>query len=215
MPVRVGVIVEGQGEYGGIRTVLERIWYEMLGGDFIDVLRPWRWPQGTLLKEAGLKKAVEAVRSLLDLRPPDDLHKLLLILIDSEETPPCTLAPRLLQWAREACSHADIACVLPHPMFETWFAAAAASLAGVNGLPADLAVPADAEGERRGKGWLKKHLPKYSETVDQPRFAARMDLALCRQNSSSFDKLCRELQRRLPPPPATPPPDQGPAPAGA
>src|SRR5258708_32011122 len=99
MALRVGVIVEGQGEDGGIRAVLERIWYEMLGGDFIDVLRPWRQPQGTLLTEAGLKTAVDAVKSLLDLRPPDDLRKLVLILIDSEGRLPCQLAPQLLRWA--------------------------------------------------------------------------------------------------------------------
>ncbi len=200
MPLRVGAIVEGQGEYGGIRTILERTWYEMLHGDFIDVLRPWRQPQGTLLTEEGLKTAVDAVKIQLDQQPPDGLHRLVLILIDSEGTPPCALAPQLLQWAREARADADVACVLPHPMFETWFAAAASSLAGVNGLPADLTGPADPEGEGRGKGWLKNQLRrKYSETVDQPRFAARMGLDLCRKNSPSFDKLCRELEKRLPP----------------
>jgi len=83
-------------------------------------------------------------------------------------------------------------------MFEVWFAAAASSLAGVNGLPAELETPNDPEGNGVGKGWLKKLLfRKYSETIDQPRFAAKIDLNLCRQNSPSFDKLCRELKQRL------------------
>jgi hypothetical protein len=193
----VGVIVEGQGEYEGIRTLLQRIWYEMPGADYIDVLRPWRWPQGTLLTEAGLKQAVDAVKIKLDLYPPDGLHKLVLILIDSEGKLPCMLAPQLLRWAREARSDADIACDLPHPMFETWFVTAVASLAGVNGLPAEMPVPADAEAEGRGKKWLENLLPrKYKESIDQARFAGRMDLALCRQRSRSFDKLCRELEQR-------------------
>ena len=40
---------------------------------------------------------------------------------------------------------------------------------------------------------------KYSETVDQARFASKIDLAICRENSASFDKLCRELTRRWTP----------------
>jgi hypothetical protein len=201
MPLQVGVIVEGQGEYAAVRKVLERVWYELLNGDYIDVLRPFRQPQATLLKEAGLKAAVDAVKIKLGPESADGPRKLVLILIDAEEQCPRDLAPQLLQWAREARSDADIACVLPCPMFETWFVAAVSSLAGVNDFPADLATPADPEGNSLGKGWVKKHLPrKYSETVDQPRLAAAMDLTVCRQNAPSFDKLCRELQSRLPPP---------------
>src|SRR5437588_781456 len=178
MPLRIVVIVEGHGEDAAIRPLLERIWYELLTGDRLEVVEPLRQRQGTLLKEAGLKTAVDAAKVKLDLRRPDEFSKLVLVLLDSEGQCPKVLAPQLLKWATEARSDADIACVLPHPMFETWFAAAAASLAGVNGLPADLVIPADAEGEGKGKGWLKSLLPhKYKETVDQPRFAAHMDLA--------------------------------------
>ena len=200
MPLQVGVIVEGQGEYEAIRKLLERIWHELLNGDYIEVLRPFRRPQGTLLKEAGLKTAVNAVKIKLGPESAEGPRKLVLILIDAETACPKELAPRLLKWAQEARADADIACILPSPMFETWFAAAASSLAGVNGLPADLTTPEDPEEKGLGKGWIKKLLlRKYSETVDQPRFAARIDLAACRRNSPSFDKLCRELARRLPP----------------
>ena len=199
MPLRVGLIVEGQGEYAAVRTLLERIWYEHLGGDFIEVLRPFRQPQGKLLQEEWLKKTVDAVKIKLGPDLPGGRRPLVLILIDAEKLCPKEYAPRLLGWAREARSDADVACVLPNPMFETWFAASAASLAGVNGLPGDLSVPADPEGNRLGKPWIKSHLTgKYSETVDQPRFAAKIDLTACRQNSASFDKLCRELAARLP-----------------
>jgi hypothetical protein len=37
----------------------------------------------------------------------------------------------------------------------------------------------------------------YAETVDQPRLTAAMDLQMCRERSKSFDKLCRELEKRL------------------
>lgn len=41
MPLRVVAIVEGHGEDGAIRTLLQRIWFELLGGDDIEVI-PWR-----------------------------------------------------------------------------------------------------------------------------------------------------------------------------
>jgi hypothetical protein len=100
---------------------------------------------------------------------------------------------------------------MPHPMFETWIVAAASSLAGVNGLPDPLTTPQDPEGKGLGKAWLKKQLPrKYSETVDQPRFVAKMDMMLCSQNSPSFDKLCREFKQRLPAPATTKPEQRAP-----
>lgn len=63
---------------------------------------------------------------------------------------PGTVAPELLAWAWAFRSDTEVACVLPHPMFETWFAVAE-SLRGVNGLPSDLAKPPDPEGAQVGK----------------------------------------------------------------
>ena len=201
MPLRIAVIVEGHGEHAAVRSLLQRIWYEHLNGDGLEVLRPFRISQGKMLNEDGLKKAVDAAKIELDLKPPDEFRKLVLILIDSEGTLPCQLAPILLGWANQARSDADIACVLPHIMFETWFVSAATSLTGQNDLPSDLTTPEKPEENRLGKTWLKKQMPRnYIETVDQARFVGRMDLAECRANSPSFDKLCRELQKRLPTP---------------
>ena len=96
MPLRVGVIVEGQGEYQAIRILLERIWYELLGGDHIDVRRPFRQPQGTLLREEGLKQAVDAVKIKLGPDATGGLRTLVLILIDAESRCPKDLAPARL-----------------------------------------------------------------------------------------------------------------------
>jgi len=38
---------------------------------------------------------------------------------------------------------------------------------------------------------------RYAETIDQVRLTTAMDLNLCRSRSKSFDKLCRELEKRL------------------
>jgi hypothetical protein len=206
MPLRVVVVVEGHGEDGAVRTLLERIWYELLRGDYLEVI-PWRGKQGQLLRRESLQPVVEAAAIKLHGTERTDLRRLLLLMIDSEGDCPATVAPGLLGWAREFRSDTDIACVLPNPMFETWFASAAQSLRGVNGFPEELPKPADPEGNKVGKGWVRQHLPrKYKETVDQPRFVGHMNLAECRESSRSFRKLVKELERRLPTPPPPAPP---------
>lgn len=204
MPLRVVVVVEGHGEDGAIRTLLERIWYDLLQGDYIEVI-PWRGKQGQLRKKEGLQPVVTAAAIKLHATGRADLRRLLLVMIDTEgQECPRIAAPERVTWAREVRSDTDIACVLPHPMFETWFAAAAESLRGKNDLPNDLPKPDDPEGTGLGKPWVRKHLlRKYKETVDQPRFVGHMNLIECRASSRSFRKLCKELEQCLPPP--TPP----------
>jgi hypothetical protein len=48
------------------------------------------------------------------------------------------------------------------------------------------------------KAWIEQRFKgtRYSETQDQPAMTLVMDLNLCRTRSPSFDKLCRELERR-------------------
>lgn len=203
MPLRVVVIVEGHGEDGAIRTLLERIWYEHLGGDFIEVI-PWRGKQCRLLVSEGLRPVVEAAAIKLHATERTDIRRLLLIMIDTEgreENCPKTKGPELVAWARHERSDpaTEIACVMPNVMFETWFAAAADSLKGKNELPDDLPKPVDPEGNRLGKSWVRKFLPrKYKETVDQPRLVAHMCLTECSNSSRSFLKLVTELRKRLP-----------------
>lgn len=203
MPLRVVVIVEGHGEDGAIRTLLMRTWHELLGGDYIEVI-PWRGKQGQLRKKESLCPVVEAAAIKLHATERTDLRRLLLIVIDTEgEECAKLIAPQRIAWAREVRSDAatEIACVMPHPMFETWFAAAADSLKGKNDLPVDLPKSEDAEKDGLGKSWVKKHLPrKYKETVDQPRFVGHMSLSECRDSSRSFRKLVKELEQRLPAP---------------
>jgi hypothetical protein len=213
MSLRVVVIVEGHGEKdGAIHTLLEKIWYKLLQQeDHIEII-PWRGAQSKLRQREGLKRVVEAAAIKLHQTDQADLRRLLLIMVDTEGECARTVAAQLQGWAREFRSDTDIACVMPHPMFETWFAAAATSLRGINGLPADLPKPEDPERDRQGKGWVKKHLPRaYKETVDQPKFVGRMSLTECRESSRSFRKLVKELEQRGPAPPKSATEDQPPA----
>lgn len=197
--LRVVPIVEGHGEYECIRKLVERVWLELLGQEHVEVLRPIREKRGRLVKPQQLAKAVELAAAKLGNSPSDD-PALILLLIDADKDPPCVLGPRLLDDARVARADMEIACVVANVEYETWFVAAAESLPEYLALPG--AAPADPEGQRLGKGWIERHFQgmgaRYSETQDQPAMTARMDLVLCRRRSPSFDKFCREFEKRRP-----------------
>ena len=199
--INIAVIVEGDGEVHCARTLLQRIWCELLGGEYANVLQPIKRNRGSLLKadDPDLDHAVNLAVGKL----AEHGGGLVLILIDSEgdcrpDRP--KLGPALLERARRARSDVDIDCVFVNVMYETWFVAAAESLDSYLILPA-AGVPDDPEADRLGKSWIKKHAKngKYNETADQTRFTAKMDLSLCRRRSASFRKLCEKLARRRKP----------------
>jgi hypothetical protein len=191
-------VVEGHGEAGSVRILLQRVW-EFLEGEYVGVLQPVRQPRGRLVQEEGPKKAnCLALKALRDGPGPPD-PPLVLILIDADEDCPVELGPRLLALAKEAAGGTDVSCVVVKVEYETWFAASAESLASFLELPPGFAASESPESSRHGRAWVEQRFQggKYSETRDQPAITAAMDLGLCRGRSPSFDKLCRELEKRL------------------
>jgi hypothetical protein len=81
--------------------------------------------------------------------------------------------------------------------FEAWFVAAANSLAMAGKLAPGTRAHPDPESVRNAKGWLGECMGRrYSETIDQPAFAAVFDLVSGR-SAPSFQKLEREVERLL------------------
>ncbi|HPD31793.1 MAG TPA: DUF4276 family protein [Phycisphaerae bacterium] len=199
--LRVAPIVEGYGEFQAIRPLFMRLWTEQLGGEYIDVLQPIRRPRSQLGTQEGLSRAISlAVLKLTTGQPsPDPCLILVLLDRDPDPKPPCELGPKLLESGLAARPDFDITYVLANIEYETWFVAAAESLRDYIEMPPDEPVPSSPEDARHGKSWIQRHFKgiKYSETVDQPAMTSKMDLALCRRRSPSFDKLCRELEKRL------------------
>ena len=122
---------------------------------------------------------------------------LILLLLDADTDCPKDLVPELVTLAQEAAGSSDTTVVLAKVEYETWFVAAAESLTDFLQLPDD-GPPTDPETQGCGKGWIEERFlkPKYSETIDQVKLTASMDLQVCRGRSPSFDKLCRELESR-------------------
>ncbi len=197
--LRVAPIVEGHGEVEAIRTLLQRIWIELLGADYLDVIRPIRWPRSKLIQQKELARAVRFAYSKLRLGGVEGDPLMVLLLLDANTDAPCLLGPELLGYAKEARPDADVSCVLAKIEYETWFVAAADSLGDFLNLASDERIPEAPEEAHAGKVWIERRFrgTKYSETVDQPRMTAKMDLGVCRARSPSFDKLCRDLEGRL------------------
>lgn len=197
--LQVATIVEGHGEVASLPILLERIWFELIQGEYIAILRPpIRQPKGRLVqnKDDALVKAVGLAAAKLRASSHEVDTELVLVLIDADKDLPCVLGPQLLKTAREARRDKAIACVVANIEYESWFVAAAESLTDYLNL-SEIEVPKDAEGGRHGKGWIEGRFKgvKYSETIDQPRMTSKLDLRTCRDRSPSFDKLCRELER--------------------
>lgn len=191
----IAPIVEGHGEIEAVPVLLRRIFIEMLGSPEVDVLRPIRIPRSKLVRHADLLRAI----SLADLKLKDvsAQHRLILVLFDADDDLPCRLAPDLLQRITTDRPELDVTLVLATPEYETWFVAAAESLTDYLDLKAN-DIPDDPEVIRAKKAWLQHHFRgRYTETIEQPALTARMDLQKCRSRSASFDKLCRELERRF------------------
>ncbi len=195
--LRVFPIVEGDGDASATPILLRRIWTELLGGEYLEVLKPYTGKRQRVVQPSELARILDLAVSKLRLESGDPA--MILVLLDADDDPSCILGPNLLDQARKIRGDMDISCVIADVDFETWFVAAAASLSRFLNLSADSDLSETPEQSRRGKGkgWIKQRYPRYSPTVDQPRMAAAMDLHVCRQRSPSFNKLCRELEKRL------------------
>ncbi len=190
--MRLGCIVEGQGDEQAVPILLRRFALERLDPP-IAIEQPvmLRVPRDKLKKQGELERSVELVARRLGGRGG------ILILIDADDDLPCVLGPALLQRARAARSDLPIGVVLANREFEAWFLASLESLSGCRGLPLDTPSVAEPERRRDAKGQLDDLLGRrYSETLDQAAFTARLDLEAARR-ARSFDKCYREIAKLL------------------
>jgi len=194
--VRIACIVEGRGEAGlpgraGAAEIVIRRIVEAIDPQLrLDVPIALRIPRGSLIRRGGVEDAAERAARRLGG------DGAIMVLLDSDDDPREVLEADLLARARQARPDLPIAVVAATSEFEAWFLAAAASLAGIEGLPVDLRAPPNPEGIRDAKGWLKKRMAarSYSETIHQPIFARCFDLQAAR-TAPSFAHCCDEIAR--------------------
>lgn len=193
-PIVIASVVEGDGEVIALPKLLHRIARE-LGVYELQTPKPMRVPRSQLVKTGGIESAVQQVA-----------HRVqgcaggVLVLLDADDDCPASLGPDLLARACQARNDIEISVVLPSREYESWFLAAAYSLAGRHGFPKGMTSPPNPDDNPRdAKGWLtsQRGKPRYKETVDQQPLSSSMDLSLARTNSPSFDKLYRDITRLL------------------
>ncbi len=190
--MKIGCIVEGHGEEQAVPVLLRRFAAERFDPPRgIEAPAMLRVSKDKLKKPGELERSVELMARRLGGRGS------ILVLLDADDDPACTLGPALLARARVARPDLAIGVVLANREFEAWFLASLESLAGCRGLPPAPAPVADPERRRDAKGQLGEILGRrYSETLDQPAFTARFDLDMARR-APSFDKCYREIMRLL------------------
>lgn len=192
--LRIATVVEGQGEVAALPVLLRRIAAELAPDVWLDLPRPHRVGRGVLVGSGGLEAVMAVVAE--QVGPGDGI----IVLVDADDDCPAVLGPTLLGRSRASRPDRRICVVLANREFEAWFLAAAPSLAGRRGLRPDLVAPADAEKPRDCKGWLSAHRTDgrtYKPASDQAALAAAVDLRMARENSPSFDKLWRDMERLL------------------
>lgn len=186
-------IVEGHGEVHSIRLLIERVWSTLGRDDWPRVLAPIRHPKGKLVKPRELKRAVEL--AALKLAQTSASHPVILLLLDADEDCAAELGPELLEAMKSVRSDLTCLCAIAVNEYETWFVAGAEGMSDMVDLPAG-GAPEDPESTGLGKGWIQRHFAsgRYSETADQPRLTARLDVNLARKRSPSFDRFCRMIE---------------------
>jgi hypothetical protein len=124
----------------------------------------------------------------------------ILILLDADDDCPATLGPQLRARALAHRSDRLVFVVLAKREFESWFIAAAESLAGKRTLNTVLPWVPEPENIHGAKEWLGVNMAPergYSETLDQPAFAAEMDIEMAAR-APSFAKLLKDLKGLTP-----------------
>lgn len=188
MAICVGMVVEGHGDEEALPILVRRIAVEVAPAVAFHTTRPIRIPKGKLLKSGELERAVTLAK--LKCGP----EHIILVVLDADDHCPAELAPTLLARV-QGIPNTRAAVVLAKREFETWFIAGILSLRGQRGVRTDAEPPHNPEEITGAKEWLTKQMPAtspYSETLDQPAFAAAVSLAEAR-SVPSFDKLCRDV----------------------
>ncbi|MCV7199839.1 DUF4276 family protein [Mycobacterium angelicum] len=185
--LKVGVIVEGHGDVDAIPVLIRRIaeLHEIF--DTV-ILRPFR-----VNRSRFNEKFDDFERALRYLSQNSHV---IAVVLDADDDCPRDLCSNLRLRAREIVKHLPVSIVAANKEFEAWLLAAIESLRGRCGVRTDAVCPSNVEEIRGAKQRVEAMMDNriYSETVDQVKLAANMDLRIARQNSRSFDKFVRDIK---------------------
>lgn len=186
----ISSVVEGDGEVRALPGLIHRIAMRELPGETLVTPKPVRLPRSKLDVPGQLERYVSLAAGQVTDRGGA------LVVYDADDDCPKEFAPGLLERSRGVRPDVMVGLVLACREWEAWFLAAASSLAGQRGLPADLEPPDDPEGLRGAKEWLSRRMPpgqSYRATIDQLPLTRTFDFDQALAGSASFDKCYREV----------------------
>jgi hypothetical protein len=189
VPVRISCVVEGHGDVEAVPIVIKRIAATMMPPPDVQIPSTIRTPKSKLIKAGELERAVELAARKAAGRGA------VIVVLDSDDDCPMELGPTLLERARLVRGNIPLSVVLAKREFESWFIAAAESIAGHHGFAPGMQAPPVPEDIRGAKEWLTEHMLEgrtYSPTVDQPILAKLFDVEITGR-SGSFDKFRRDI----------------------
>jgi hypothetical protein len=188
--ISIASIVEGHGEVQALPILLRRFPVWRISDVQVNVLQPIR-----VRRDRFLNRDDEFRKQLLLAAAKCGEQGWILVVLDADDDCPATLAEQIVRRAREHVPHRRLSVVIANREFEAWFLAAARSIHGERGFAVQEGERIEAESLRNAKGWMREHMQgAYKEVLDQPAFAARIDLQQACNNSRSFRKLCKEWQ---------------------
>jgi len=192
--ITIASIVEGDGEVSALPVLLRRLASEREPVASVNLLPPIR-----VRRDKFINKDDEFSRQLYLAAAKSGDDGWILIVLDADDACPADLGQQIYERAQQHIPHRRLSVVLANREFEAWFIAAARSLQGFRGFSSATNEHMQAETLRNAKGWIREHMQggTYSEILDQPAFAARIDLQQAFENSRSFRKLCNEWQKHI------------------
>jgi hypothetical protein len=183
-------IVEGHGEVKALPILLNRAREKFASELHLKIYEPIRVKVNRFLRSE--QEFYKYIR--LASERAANLNGHVLILLDCEDDCPAKNGPTLLERAKQIREDVSFIVVLASREYETWFIAAANSLRGVSGLPADLTPPSNPERIRGAKEWLSRHLSSgYDEVRHQFEFTRAFDFDEA-SSVESFSRLLRKLR---------------------
>lgn len=156
-PPTIASIVEGDGEVRALPKLLHRIAAE-LGAPNLLTPTPMRIPRGKITIVGGIERVVAAEALRVSAKGG------VLVLLDADDDCPAEFGPLLLARAQAVRPDKRVSVVLANREFEAWFLAAAPSLAGQFGFPADFVRPRDSETRETAKDCSRRRDLRGSPT---------------------------------------------------
>lgn len=187
--IRIASIVEGDGEVDALPVLLRRFSEWKPPHDAVATLAPIR-----VRRDRFLNKEDEFRKQLLLAAAKCGDDGWILVVLDADDDCPAEMGQTIYEKAQRYVSHRNLSVVIANREFEAWFIAAAQSINGQRGFSVSDDEELAAEVPRNAKKWMQQHMAggTYREVLDQPAFAARIDLQQAFDNSRSFRKLCKE-----------------------